>query len=262
MNSDLEDPNGTNDWKSTNSHKSELIIAYNNKARNNTLYPKVFYALYIKPNGHYSGHLIYDLSRDKIVVIMNYQPVPIPEDLIEPMNRTKSSNNKIQVDHFNIKQSTVQMDYSNNNEYESLTSNSNKDDSEDEDSDELGNSQHLDDLTLDTIVDHEDQAILTKESYNSTSVYVNGSTNIDIPIPSLSLKCLYKLQDLSLQYLHKAVITILYLHCLYGNTYTVVHLISLVHVSLQISICENILHHLYKEISTVMLLLLSLHTSL
>ena len=30
--SDLEDPNRTNDWNSTNSHKIELVIAYNNNA--------------------------------------------------------------------------------------------------------------------------------------------------------------------------------------------------------------------------------------
>ena len=47
LNYNLEDPNGTNDWKSTNSHKIELIITYNNRARNNTLHLKVFYALYI-----------------------------------------------------------------------------------------------------------------------------------------------------------------------------------------------------------------------
>ena len=38
LNSDLEDPNGTDDWKSTNSHKSELIIACNNKARKLQVY--------------------------------------------------------------------------------------------------------------------------------------------------------------------------------------------------------------------------------
>ena len=57
LNYDLEDLYGTNDWKSTNSHKSELIITYNNKARTNTLHPKVFYALYIKLNDDNNGHL-------------------------------------------------------------------------------------------------------------------------------------------------------------------------------------------------------------
>ena len=107
LNYDLEDPNGTNEWKSTNSHKIELIIAYDNNNRNNTLHPKVFYALYIEPNGDNSSHLIYDLSKDKIVVTTNYQSVPVLADTFEPTNRTKSSNNKIQNDHFDIKQSMV-----------------------------------------------------------------------------------------------------------------------------------------------------------
>ena len=32
LNSDLEDPNEADDWKSTNSHKGELVIAYNTNA--------------------------------------------------------------------------------------------------------------------------------------------------------------------------------------------------------------------------------------
>ena len=90
------------------------------------------------------------------------------------------------------------MDYPNNNECKSQTPNNNKDDSEDGDTDELGNSQHLDDLMSDKIVDHEDQVILTKESYECTSISMNESTNINIPTPSLFLQCLYKLQGLSL----------------------------------------------------------------
>ena len=128
MNYDLEDLYGTNDWKSINSHKNELIIAYNNKAKNNTLYSKVFYALYIKPNDDSNNHLIYDLLRDKIVVTTNYQSAPIPADLFEPTNRTESSNYKIQVDQFDIKHSIVRMNYSNNNAYKSRTPNNNKND--------------------------------------------------------------------------------------------------------------------------------------
>ena len=45
MSSDLEDPNEADDWKSTNSHKGKLVIAYNTKDGNSTLHPRVFYAL-------------------------------------------------------------------------------------------------------------------------------------------------------------------------------------------------------------------------
>ena len=67
----------------------------------------MFYVLYIELNDDNNGHLIYDLSMDKIVVTMNYQSVPVPGDLIGPMSKIDSSNNKICVDHFNIKQSIV-----------------------------------------------------------------------------------------------------------------------------------------------------------
>ena len=107
MNYDLEGPYGIDDWKSTIYHKNELVIAYNNKARNNTLHSKVFYALYIKPKDDNNSHFIYDLSRDKIIVPINYQSAPLTEDLIEPMNRTESSNNKIQVDYFDVDHSIV-----------------------------------------------------------------------------------------------------------------------------------------------------------
>ena len=50
---DLEDL----DWSSTDSHKGELIIAYDNKVRYKTLHPRAFYALYIKPNEKGSRHL-------------------------------------------------------------------------------------------------------------------------------------------------------------------------------------------------------------
>ena len=47
LNYDLEELYRTNDWKSTNSHNGELVIAYNNKVGNKTLHPRVFYALYL-----------------------------------------------------------------------------------------------------------------------------------------------------------------------------------------------------------------------
>ena len=74
---DLEDL----DWSSTDSHEGELIIVYDNKVRYKTLHPRAFYSLYIKPNEKGSGHLIYRLSTDQIVVTKEYQIVPLPEDM-------------------------------------------------------------------------------------------------------------------------------------------------------------------------------------
>ena len=184
MSFDLEDPNGVDDWKSTNSHKGELVIAYNNTSGNNTLHPKVFYALYIKPNGDGNGHLLFKLLTDQIIVIIKYQSVSVPEDLIGTTNKTDSSNNKNPIGSFDIEQSVVQNNHSNNREYNSQTPSNNKLLSEDGGCDELDNSQHLDDLKLDKTVDHEDQVILTKESYNSTSVSMTELTNINTSLPS------------------------------------------------------------------------------
>ena len=80
-------------------------MTYNNKGRHNTLYSKVFYVLYLKPNDDNNSHLIYDLLRDKIVVTTNYQSVTVPADLFEQSNRTELSNNKIQIDHFIVEHS-------------------------------------------------------------------------------------------------------------------------------------------------------------
>ena len=173
--------------------QSELVIACNNKAGNNKLHPKVFYALYVKINDDNNSHLIYKISTGQILVTMKYQSVPVPENLIKLTNKTDSSDNKIQIDHFDIKQSVVQDDYSNNNKCDSQIPNNNKDNSEDGDIDKLDNSQHLDDLKSDKIVDQEDQVIMTKKSYNSTSISMNGLTNINTSLPSLCLQCLYKL---------------------------------------------------------------------
>ena len=75
LNSDQEDPNEANEWKSTNSHKGELVIAYNTNNVNNTLRPRIFCALYIGPNDDSNGYLIYKLSTDQILVTYNQIPI-------------------------------------------------------------------------------------------------------------------------------------------------------------------------------------------
>ena len=72
LSSDLEDQNEAIDWNSTNSHKSELVIAYDNNIGNKKLRPRVFYALYIKPSDNGNGYLIYRLSTDQILVTNEY----------------------------------------------------------------------------------------------------------------------------------------------------------------------------------------------
>ena len=51
-------------WDSTNNHKGDLIIAYNNDVGNKTLCPRTFYVLYVDLNQKGNGHLIYRLDKD------------------------------------------------------------------------------------------------------------------------------------------------------------------------------------------------------
>ena len=57
--SQLEDQNETNDWKTINKHEGGLGMAYDNNPRSNTLYPRSFYALHIRPNNNGASHLIF-----------------------------------------------------------------------------------------------------------------------------------------------------------------------------------------------------------
>ena len=70
------------------------------------------------------------------------------------------------------------------------------------------------------------------------------------------------IQGLFLQYLNKTVVTILYLHYLYKDISTDVHLLLSLQMSLQVSLHGDILRNLYGSISTIVHLLLSLFTSL
>mmetsp|Transcript_38260 Transcript_38260/g.43175 ORF Transcript_38260/g.43175 Transcript_38260/m.43175 type:complete len:111 (-) Transcript_38260:36-368(-) len=58
----LEDQNETNDLKTINKHEGGLMMAYDNNAKSNALYLRIFYALYIGPNNNGAGHLIFKLS--------------------------------------------------------------------------------------------------------------------------------------------------------------------------------------------------------
>ena len=111
LSSDLEEL----DWNSTDSHKGELVIAYNNRVGNKILCPRACYALYTRPNEYSNGHLIYKPSTDQIVVTKDYQIVPVPEDLIDTTSETDSYDKKSQVDNLDMVQSIVHDDQFNNN---------------------------------------------------------------------------------------------------------------------------------------------------
>ena len=135
MNYALEELYRTDDWKSTNRHKGELVIAYNNEVGYKTLYPRVFYALYIRPNDVDNGHLIYRLSIDQISVNKEFQLVPVSDGLFEAMNNTRSYDNRSQVMHLKNDRSTVQNNYSSKHNEECHTHINSTNDSEDKSQD-------------------------------------------------------------------------------------------------------------------------------
>ena len=171
--------------------------------------------LYIKPNDNGDGHLIFKLSTNQVLVTMTYQPIHLPEDLIEVINETDSSNNKIQVNHFDSNHSLVQDDHSNNNKDDGQTPRNDKDNSEDESHGELDSSPQLIHMKLNNIVDQENRIILYMGSSSSTSVSTTELTNTRTHI-----------QGLFLQYLCGAEISILCLRHLYKRISTNEHLIS------------------------------------
>ena len=131
LSSHLEDPNEANDWKPTNNHKGELVVAYNTNAGNNTLRSRAFYVLYIGPNDSSNGHLIFQLSTKQTLVTIKHKPIHILEDLNEAINEKDSFNNKIRVDHFGSDYFIVQDDHSDNNEDDSQTHFNDENNSED-----------------------------------------------------------------------------------------------------------------------------------
>ena len=74
-------------------------MAYGNDSRNNTLYPRTCYALYIGRDDNGTGHLIFKISTKQILTTLKNKPVPMPEDLIEAINETDSFATNIQIDH-------------------------------------------------------------------------------------------------------------------------------------------------------------------
>ena len=136
----LEDQNGTNDWKTTNKHKGELVMAYDNNASNKVLYPRTFYALYIGPNDSSTGHLIFKLSTNQILTTPKYKPVTIPDDLIEAINKMDTFTNKIQINYFDSDHYIAEEDHFDNTQNDNQEHCDDTDNSEHERYDELDNS--------------------------------------------------------------------------------------------------------------------------
>ena len=83
-------------------------MAYNNNTSSKTLYPRIFYVLYIGPNDSGTGRLIFKLSIKQILTTPKYKHVSMPEDLIEAINKMGTFTNKIHIDHFDCDRHTAQ----------------------------------------------------------------------------------------------------------------------------------------------------------
>ena len=132
---------------------------------------------------------------------MKYQTMHVPKDLMKAINDTDSSNNNIQVNHFDSDHSIVSDDYSKNNKDGSQTQYNDNNNYGDESHGELDSPWQLNDIESNKIVYQENQILLFVGSINYTSVSAKKLTGLSSTSTFL--------QGLFLQYLHKVAITIL-----------------------------------------------------
>ena len=176
----IEDLNKTYDWKITNNHEGELMMAYDTNAGSEILYQRTFYALYIGPNNDNIGHLIFELSTKQLLTKMKYQPVPVPvpENLFKTINETDSFTTKIQIDQFDSDRFTAQDEHFNNTKDDDETQSNNVDNTEDESYNKLDSSQPLDYIESNTMFHQENKILLTVGSSKSMSVAMIKLTGI------------------------------------------------------------------------------------
>ena len=180
---------------------------------------------------------MFKLSTKQILTAMKYEPVPVLKNLFKTINKKDTFSTKIQIDWFDSDRIIGQDDYFDDAEDDGQTRSNKMDISKVESHNELNSQQQLGCMELNTMFHQENQIILTVGSSKYMSVSMIKLNGITITNTFL--------QDLFIQYLHKAVILIV---CLQR--------------SLLVSLHNNILRHLYKDISTVVFLLSSLLTSL
>ena len=63
-------------------------MVYDTNPGDNTLHPRIFYALYIGQNDTGNSQLIFKLSMQQILVKAKYQPIHVHEDIFEAINET------------------------------------------------------------------------------------------------------------------------------------------------------------------------------
>ena len=146
------------------------------------------------------------------------------------------SNNKIEAIHFNNDQAIVQNDHFNNHSKNGHIHINHMNNPKDESHDESNSSPQLYGMEPNMVVDQKYKILLPVRPSKSTSISMkyDGATNKSTSLHGLFLLCLYE--------------TVIAILCL--------------HLSLTVYIHKDILYYLYKGISTVVYLLLSLLISL
>ena len=116
-------------------------MAYDNNARNKTLYQIIFYVLNIGPNDNGTGHLIFKLWTKQILIALKYKPLPMSEELIETLNEMDTFTTNIKINHFDSDHYTAQEDHFDNNQDDGQDKCDDVDNSEHESYNELDSSQ-------------------------------------------------------------------------------------------------------------------------
>ena len=70
-------------------------MAYDVNANNKTMHPRSFYAVYIGRIDSGTGHLVLKLLTKQLLTTPKYQPVPMPEDIIQAVNEMEQITNKV-----------------------------------------------------------------------------------------------------------------------------------------------------------------------
>ena len=81
----------------------KLVLAYDVKANNKTSQPRAFYELYIGPNDEGTSHLEFQLSTKQIIITPRCKPVPVPmpDDVIEVVDKIRKDKGIPDRIHFN-----------------------------------------------------------------------------------------------------------------------------------------------------------------
>ena len=78
----------------------ELVLAYVVRVNNKTSRQRACYALYIDPNNGSTSHSVFKLSAKQMIITPRCKPVPIPDNVIDVVNKIGEDEGIPNVIHF------------------------------------------------------------------------------------------------------------------------------------------------------------------